>query len=447
MPNQTNTHAPVTRNERIQYLDILRGIAILFIFIANITYFSGTAFYSEATKLSFATSTLDHMMEIFSYTFIDGKFYSIFSILFGIGFVVQYNSAMKSGKSFVPFFRRRMLGLLLIGLAHLFLVWVGDILTLYALLGLTLIWFRDFEDKRLLKWAAVLLLLPIVHWLGMFATGLYYPYPLFFAYDHIAVSQGFALTDWMGAGYESFDPLNYLAMTEFGSYMIMTVYHPLVRFGMLLLDGRFFKVLALFLIGIWAGRQILDKNILENRDLLKKITLWGFAVGLPVSIFRSVINYSSLSGDFWTFMSYITYACGVVPLACGYAAAIALFVLSRKRLFIWFAPVGRTALSNYIFQSFIAIIIFYGIGFGYAGKFSYSIVLAITIAIFLWQIAFSIVWLKYFRFGPIEWVWRQMTYGKRIPLLIDKSLPKLPVAPAPEPVTVVPAQPKNTRIS
>lgn len=173
MPDQTTTHAPVTRNERIQYLDILRGIAILFIFLANITYLSGTAFYSEATNLSFASNTLDQLLRIFSFTFIDGKFYSIFSILFGIGFVVQYNSVMKTGKPFVPFFRRRMLGLLLIGSAHLVLVWVGDILTLYALLGLTLIWFRAFDDKRLLKWAAILLMLPIVHWLFMFTTGIY----------------------------------------------------------------------------------------------------------------------------------------------------------------------------------------------------------------------------------------------------------------------------------
>jgi uncharacterized protein len=118
-----------------------------------------------------------------------------------------------------------------------------------------------------------------------------------------------------------------------------------------------------------------------------------------------------------------------------------MIVLSRKRLFIWFAPVGRTALSNYIFQSFIAITIFYGIGFGYTGKYSFSTVLAIAIVIFLWQIAFSTVWLMYFRFGPIEWIWRQMTYGKRIPLLIDNSRPAMPVATKPVPVTVDLQQP------
>lgn len=337
-----------------------------------------------------------------------------------------------------------MLGLLFIGLLHLFLIWTGDILTLYALLGLTLVWFRNFDDKRLLRWAAVLLVLPIVHWLGMFVTSMYYPYALLGAYDQVAVSQGFTLSNWMGTGIESFDPLNYLAMTDFGSYMIMTVAHPLVRFGLVLLEGRFFKLLALFLIGIWAGRQILDRNILENRSLLRKIALWGFAAGIPVGIFQSVINFGAFSGDFWTFMSYVTYAGGVVPIACGYSAGIALIVLSQKHLLSWFAPVGRTALSNYLFQSFIAITIFYEIGFGYTGKFSYSAVLGITIVIFLWQIALSMAWLKYFRFGPIEWIWRKVTYGKRIPLLKENSPSKLSSIPKPVSVTPAPPPTKNT---
>jgi len=138
-----------------------------------------------------------------------------------------------------------------------------------------------------------------------------------------------------------------------------------------------------------------------------------------MNIFRTVINFSSLSGDFWTFLSYVTLAGGVVPLACGYSAAIALIVLSRQWELSWFAPVDKMALSNYIFQSIIAITIFYGIGFGYAGSFGYSINMVIALAIFAWQVAFSMIWLRYFRFGPVEWVWRQMTYGKWIPLRIE----------------------------
>ncbi len=104
---------PVKATDRILYLDILRGIAILFIFLANITYLSGTTFYSDDFAASFATAKLDHALDVFFFILINGKFYSIFSILFGIGFVVQYNSVMQTKRSFVPFFTRRMLGLLL----------------------------------------------------------------------------------------------------------------------------------------------------------------------------------------------------------------------------------------------------------------------------------------------------------------------------------------------
>jgi hypothetical protein len=167
---------PVPNKQRIQYLDILRGIAILFILVANIRYLSGEYFIPELKKAAMVTASLDHVMEILAFIFVDGKFYSVFSILFGIGFAVQYQRMNKEDKIFVPFFRRRMLGLLIIGSVHLFLIWLGDILTLYALLGFTLIWFRHFSNKRLLIWTGVLLLMPVVHWLVMYLTDNFYPH-------------------------------------------------------------------------------------------------------------------------------------------------------------------------------------------------------------------------------------------------------------------------------
>jgi uncharacterized protein len=101
---------------------------------------------------------------------------------------------MRSGRTFAPFFNRRMIGLLLIGSVHLFLIWLGDILTLYALLGLVLIFFWNFDDKRLLKWAAVLLVLPVINWLFMYSTELFYPYTLYNAFDQYAAAQGMILS-------------------------------------------------------------------------------------------------------------------------------------------------------------------------------------------------------------------------------------------------------------
>lgn len=412
---------PLKAVDRILYLDILRGIAILFIFLANIQYLSGTYFYSEKLANSFATSSVDHWLGVLFYVLIDGKFYSIFSILFGIGFVVQFNNLKKTQKPFVPFFTRRMLGLLLIGGIHLTFFWPGDILTLYALLGLVLILFRNFEDKRLLRIAFVLLLLPIVHWCAMYFTGNFYPYALFAFVSEHAATLGLVTPETMGTDRPRFDPAANIASTNFALWFQMQTRLPVTRLAMILMEGRIFKVLALFLIGIWAGRQILDKNILENTTLLKKIAIWGFAIGLPFSILRAVVEYGDLSGDILGFLFHFFYALAVVPMAAGIAAGIALIVINRPKALEWIAPVGRTALSNYLFQTVIAILIFYGFGLGLTRQFGFSVVVAIALAVFSWQVLFSTVWLRYFRFGPMEWIWRQMTYGKWIDIRNKKQ--------------------------
>lgn len=431
MQPTTPTNLPVKATDRILYLDILRGIAILFIFLANITYLSGAFFYSETVAASFATAPLDHALEVLDFILVDGKFYSIFSILFGIGFVVQYNKVKKGNRSFVPFFSRRMLGLLLIGGIHLVFLWPGDILTIYALLGLLLIPFRNFENKRLLQWAAVLLLLPIVHWCAMYFTGKFYPYYLFRFVSEHAATLNLVTPETMGTPNPRYDPGAAIATTDFSQWFQMQTRLPAMRLGMVLMEGRLFKVLALFLIGIWAGRQILDQNILENRAFLKKVTIWGFAIGMPFSVMRAVIEFGSFSGDILDFLYFTFYAFGVVPLACGYAAGIALIVISRPYALKWFATVGRTALSNYLFQTVIAMFIFYGIGLGLTGQFGFSVILLIAVLIFMWQVAFSTVWLRYFRFGPIEWIWRQMTYGKWIDIrkksVLDNPIPEIRV--------------------
>jgi len=182
----------------------------------------------------------------------------------------------------------------------------------------------------------------------------------------------------------------------------------------LLMDGRFFKVLAMFLIGIWAGRHILDKNILDSTNFLKKVTYWGIGIGLPLNILRAVLNFGPFESELMPLWSAILHAAGVTPLACGYAAGIALIVKVRPRALAWFAPIGKTALSNYLLQTVISIFIFYGIGLGLTGKVSSSTVALIAIMVFLFQIVMSKLWLRYYAFGPIEWVWRRVTYGTKI---------------------------------
>lgn len=403
---------PVPNKERIQYLDVLRGIAILFILMVNIQYLSGEYSITDIQKTAMSTASLDYVIEMLAYVFVNGKFYSVFSILFGIGFAVQYQRMMKDDKVFVPFFRRRMLGLLLIGSVHLFLIWVGDILTLYAIIGLTLIWFRHFSDKRLLIWAGILLLMPVVNWLAMYLTDTFYPRYFFLLHKELFAA---AVPEMTSAEIDP-DAL-YMAIPDLKQLLEVNLFRPLLRLAGILWEGRAFKVLALFLLGIWAGRLILERNILSNTALLKKIVLWGLAIGLPLNLLRTWVEFSDLSGELLPLLEFTLNALALTPMAIAYCAIVALVVTRRPRWLGWFAPVGRTALSNYLFQSLTCIFIFYGVGLGYGGTLGYAAIVLITLLLFGWQIIFSTFWLRYFRFGPVEWLWRQLTYDKPIKIL------------------------------
>jgi uncharacterized protein len=382
--------------------------------VANIRILSGEYFIPEWQKAAMKTASMDYIMEILAFIFVDGKFYSVFSILFGIGFAVQYQRMMKDDKVFVPFFRKRMLGLLIIGSVHLFLIWLGDILTLYALVGFTLVWFRHFSDKRLLIWTGVLLLMPVVHWLAMYLTDTFYP-RYFFRLHNELVSP--AITGMTCAQNNTgFSPTDYMAISSVKQLLEVNLFMPLRRLGMILMEGRMFKVLALFLLGIYAGRQTLEHNTLSKTSRLKKFILWGMGIGIPMNLLRTWVEFGNLEGPFWQFAEYMLNALALAPLAIAYCALIALIVTRRQQWLRWFAPVGRTALSNYLFQSLICIFIFYGVGLGFGGTLGYSGVFLGALALFAWQVLFSTFWLRYFRFGPVEWIWRQLTYGKLIRL-------------------------------
>ena len=406
---------PVPQKERIQYLDILRGIAILFIFLANIKVFSGAYFMSDAEKLAMKTATLDHVLRVLEFLFVDGKFYSVFSILFGIGFAVQYQRMKKDDRVFVPFFMKRMTGLLLIGGIHLFLLWLGDILTLYALLGFLLIFFRHFTNKKLLIWAVILLFMPVIHWFIMYLTNTFYP--SYLAGKFFELAGGILSKESTGGPGSAFSLPAYFAITDFRTWIEINLHMPLMRLSRILMEGRAFKVLGLFLIGIVAGRQILENNLLSDTRMVKKIMWWGLAIGIPMNLLRTWLEYGSGNeGEVSVFLEYLLNFMALTPLALAYCAMVSLMVSRRKAWLKGFAAIGRTALSNYLFQTLISIFFFYGIGLGYAFSFGYSFSVLFVLIVFALQIFFSSLWLKYFRFGPVEWIWRQLTYGKVIRL-------------------------------
>lgn len=410
----TNQVLPIQKEKRIDFLDVMRGIAIFCIFTANIPYLSGYFELGQEAKANAILLPTDEWIGIILHTIVDGKFYTIFSLLFGIGITIQYENLKSKNQPFAPFFKKRMFWLLVIGSIHLTFFWVGDILTLYAILGFGLLFFIETENKKLIKWAIVLLLLPILNTIVIHYFNIDYP--------RICLEINAKITSFFHLKSEVYKGLagtNFAAMIQnenLLTFFKINISNVSLRIYYLLMEGRPFKVFGIFLIGIWFGRKIIHSNLLTNNALLKKIALYGFLVGIPISISRTffeITNDGSLTSELLTTISY---ALGTVPLALGYFTGLALLYQKRKTFLNYFAPVGKMALSNYLFETLIAITIFYNIGFGMAGKFGFTIIIAIVIIIFICQIILSKLWLRHFRFGPIEWIWRQLAYRKRLKL-------------------------------
>lgn len=410
MMTTTNKLTPTKAINRIHFLDALRGIAIFFIFTANIPYLSGFFFFKEANPYAWAVFPFDEGFEMILHTLVDGKFYTIFSLLFGIGFTIQYENLKKRDLSFKPFFRRRMFWLLIFGGLHLCLIWIGDILTLYALLGFALLNFVETDGKKLLKWSVILILFPIINCIVISFLGIDYPRIFFQANAYFA--------DFFNLQTSKSDGLNLVSLKgEFAnenllSHFQITFSNMFIRIGYILYEGRPFKVLGIFLIGIWAGRNIIHAGLLNNTAVLKKIALYGILIGLPISSVRTFFEVTHDGSKFYDLYVTVTYALGTVPLALGFAALLALLYLKRSSLFRWFEPVGKMALTNYILQSTLSILVFYGIGLGMVGKFGYSILILYCCIFYALQIIFSTLWLKKFKMGPLEMLWRKFTYRK-----------------------------------
>lgn len=391
--------------ERIDLVDALRGFALFGIVIANIAGWAGWFLLTPSERDALAGGPESTWWYNFLETaVIEGKFYTIFSFLFGLGFALQLSRLEGRGLAGISIYRRRLLVLLAIGLLHMSLLWEGDIVTLYALLGFLLPLVRGWTDRRLLSVAALLIFLPVPGYALVHAVGIN-PY--------------FGLLDF---GYRLFAALggdvaqekSWLLREDWRSYFIWVLSGPPFRIGSMLENWRIPKVLAMMFIGAWAGRQLIAGTLLSNSDLLRRVAIIGFAVGIPANIALGWIGGIDPQENFWRGVTATTlYAIGVVPLGLAYAATFALLWPHGQRFMRVLAAPGRMALTNYLSQTVIGIIIFYGVGFGLYRGVSPWAFSGIAVAIFVVQVLWSRLWLRHFAQGPMESVWRRLTYGNR----------------------------------
>lgn len=390
---------PTTERQRHVILDALRGLALMGIALANFPEFGLWTFLSSEEQTAMSTVHIDEIVRFLQYMLVDGKFYTIFSVLFGIGFSLIL--AHHGRRLFV----RRMLILVVIGFLHLMFIWSGDILLLYAIGGLILTLFVGIKDKALLILALSLILIPV----GLDALteywGIDFAAPFYQAWWDQAEAQGINeanFASWLR------DAQNYSQMLAF---LIQGAYERIWEF----VEGhRLPKVIGLFMLGYLVGKHRLYARLQELP--LKRLFWPVLLIALPLSILYA---WSAVSGHPWgRTIHSLLYAVSVIPMAFVYIIGVCLICLRRPdaAVFRWLAAPGRMALTNYISQSLFGILLFYGLGCGLGTSFGLIHIELTALGIFFLQIILSRLWLHYFHFGPLEWLWRLFTYGRYFPI-------------------------------
>jgi uncharacterized protein len=382
MTNQFQSTLP---QNRIELLDVLRGFAICGVLFANIVLLSGYLFtpYTELGNQLF--SNLNSYLNSFGHYMISGKFYPILMLLFGAGLFMQFKKRIQPG--FTSFYYKRMILLAIIGGLHL-IIWAGDVVSVYALFALFLFPLKGIRIKYYLY---ISIFLFAIHFIVGYFHPLWYPSLYEGPAEPVAAFQ-LPYTDpttlikvvqnegWSGLRYITDIQLKFL--WNLPRYLRITP-----------------STMALFLLGAFLFGS---GFFLEKAHKLKYILIF-LVLGLSGTFLMYTVSFSfKIMDNLFLALFYISLLSALIRTKTGHK------ILSQL------APLGRMSLTNYILQSLFCIIIFYGIGLGLFGKVSLAIVYSIAIIILGLQIHFSKYWLKNHKYGPLEWLWRRLSYGKPI---------------------------------
>ncbi|MGY0618703.1 DUF418 domain-containing protein [Lysobacter sp. A378] len=391
--------APLAPSERIDSLDVLRGLALLGIALMNVEYFTAPLAGMEQ-GIAPGQRGLDWLADAFVYVFVRGKFWALFSLLFGMGFAIMLDRAQSAGRSFAPLYLRRTFGLLLIGLAHAWLIWAGDILVSYAVTAVALLLFRHTATGDLWKWGAglwaVLVAVMLLGGATMMLDGDVASGPD--AVQGAAVVE--ALRDAEVAAYSA------------GSYAEATAVRW--RYFAHVLGLNVFLVplvLGTFLLGAWLVRSGAIGQQQVHRRLWVSLVWSGGLAGLALTAASLAIDSdpggTRPSGE--QVVAMTLHMAGAPLMSLAYVAVVVL-ALHRATWLRVFAPAGRMALTQYLAQSVIGTLVFYGYGLGLWGEVPRAWQVLGVLLVFGAQLLVSHWWLGRFRYGPLEWLWRAFTY-------------------------------------
>lgn len=405
---QSNQSTAVSQNERIRELDLIRGFALLGILIANIPLFSYPYTYVSILETGWWPGIGDQAVKWFIYLFIDYKFVSMFSFLFGLGFMIFLQRSRQKGGRSAWLYMKRLLFLLALALIHAYLIWAGDILLPYVMLGFFLLLFRNSTANTLLSWGCGLLIISSI----------------------LLTIQTFVFNNVLSGLAPSQDMIRDLiqkSVYAYGQGTYVEIFnHRLIDMSILQESNPFMLLLifSMFLLGAYAGKKELFTNLSKKRELIKKIWTWSFVIGAPFVILQIILRTEvDAMNDGYN----MAHAIGIMisgPAICFFYITSILLLLKNKKWKNFLSPlqaVGRMALTNYLMQSIVCTFLFYSYGLGWYGKVSPVWGLVISFILFILQVVASNIWMRYYMFGPLEWVWRTVTYGKRQPMKIKSS--------------------------
>lgn len=401
--------SPVPAGERNPVIDILRGFALFGILLVN---FPG----SEAARSGAADDAVRRLLSILVF----GKFYTTFSFLFGLGFALQFLRAQSSGRRVVPVYLRRMLALFLIGLAHAVLVWQGDVLLVYAVMGLFLIPFRKRSIKALLPVAVLALAGEYYSWIS---EGPVFVRDVVPRIGDPELEQQAELQKSLASNEIRDVGRQLWAATKSGTYLDAVR----ARFRLWRLSNRYlfryiwFTSFTMFLMGMYAGRTGLLRIPLARSVLIRRV-MW---ISLPIWLGLGLVTTygPQLLGSLYFKIHWKLLALAwVLHAPAGslfYISAIVSLLAVRSQWIPRLAAlgsVGRMALTNYLLQSMAGTLLYYGYGLGLGLRLGMSSGFLLAITVFAFQIVLSRWWLRRLEFGPFEWLWRSLTYGRLPPM-------------------------------
>ncbi|ASK60830.1 hypothetical protein CFK37_00715 [Virgibacillus phasianinus] len=389
---------PIKENKRLVWIDAARGFAIFGIFMVNVGAFSAPYFIHGGEAEAW-TGALNHFVQGIIDVFFQASFYTLFSLLFGFGFQMMIDRLREKGSAVYSVLFRRMLILIGFGMIHAFLIWYGDILLSYGIIGLVLLLFINVKNKTLLVWAVFLMGVCVTYY-----TMFLYAYRDYLGFvDHGAIEQ--AIISYQSNSLGDIWSQNYVDWVYANggiSYIFLTG-----------------TLLPLFLVGMFIAR----KRWLHDLDRYDRVLKWGWMISLVLFLVLKLGPYA-YGNPIW--FSFAQDNIGGPVSALFYIFSIALLARSGTGMKVIkpFVTVGRMSLTNYLTQSIVMFILFYGVGFSLYGTVSPLEGVLVVVIIYLGQIVASRWWFSHYRFGPLEWVWRCLTYMKQQPFRkkeIDKE--------------------------